>query len=69
MLKPLKKYVKTITYDNGREFNGHMDISGDLNYTAFFARPYHSWERGLNENSNGPRGLGQAVRRDKSVED
>ena len=30
-----------------------MDISNQLNCKGFFARPYHSWERGLNENSNG----------------
>jgi IS30 family transposase len=52
-LTSLKDFVHTITYDNGREFNGHMDISNQLNYKGFFARPYHSWERGLNENSNG----------------
>lgn len=53
LLASLKCFVHTITYDNGREFNGHMDISNQLNCKGFFARPYHSWERGLNENSNG----------------
>ena len=45
--------VLTITYDNGREFAGHQDIAKDLNTQCFFAAPYHSWERGLNEHTNG----------------
>ena len=53
LLTSFKDFVHTITYDNGREFNGHMDVSSQLNCKGFFARPYHSWERGLNENSNG----------------
>lgn len=45
--------VLTITYDNGKEFSGHQDIANDLNAQCFFAAPYHSWERGLNEHTNG----------------
>ena len=45
--------VFTITYDNGREFSAHQDIAKDLNAQCFFATPYHSWERGLNEHTNG----------------
>jgi IS30 family transposase len=45
--------VHTITYDNGMEFAAHNDISKDLNSEAYFATPYHSWERGLNEHTNG----------------
>jgi transposase, IS30 family len=45
--------VLTITYDNGKEFSGHQDIAMDLNAQCFFATPYHSWERGLNEHTNG----------------
>lgn len=45
--------VFTITYDNGREFAGHQDIANELNALCFFAAPYHSWERGLNEHTNG----------------
>jgi IS30 family transposase len=45
--------VLTITYDNGKEFSGHEDIAKDLNVQCFFAAPYHSWERGLNEHTNG----------------
>ena len=46
-------YLKTITFDNGREFCGHEKLSESLNLECFFANPYHSWERGLNEHTNG----------------
>lgn len=45
--------VKTITFDNGKEFAGHEQIAEKLNCKCFFAKPYHSWERGANENTNG----------------
>jgi IS30 family transposase len=45
--------VKTITSDNGREFAQHQQIAGSLGADFFFAHPYSSWERGLNENTNG----------------
>ena len=53
LLAALKDWIHTITYDNGREFSGHAAIAKALDCQGFFARPYHSWERGLNENSNG----------------
>ena len=43
----------TITCDNGREFSDHAAVSRATGSDAYFARPYHSWERGLNEHSNG----------------
>ena len=43
----------TITADNGKEFAGHETIKEQLNADVFFAHPYHSWERGLNENTHG----------------
>ena len=39
--------------DNGREFAGHESIAAELQTSIYFAHPYRSWERGLNENSNG----------------
>jgi len=45
--------VHTITYDNGKEFSAHEQISAYLNAQCYFATPYHSWERGLNEHTNG----------------
>jgi IS30 family transposase len=52
-LLPYKESLKTITFDNGKEFALHEDIAKTLNIQCFFAHPYHSWERGTNENTNG----------------
>ena len=52
-LKPLCERVKTLTFDNGKEFAGHAFIDEKLQSTAYFARPFASWERGSNENLNG----------------
>ena len=53
VLMKLRKFIKTITYDNGKEFSCHQQIAKMLGCEVFFARPYHSWERGLNEHTNG----------------
>jgi IS30 family transposase len=45
--------VETLTYDNGKEFALHLDIDESLQSNGYFTHPYHSWERGLNENTNG----------------
>lgn len=45
--------IHTITYDNGKEFSKHEAISMLLGASCYFATPYHSWERGLNEHTNG----------------
>ncbi len=52
-LTKLKKHVLTITTDNGKEFAKHADTAKKLDADFFFANPYHAWERGLNENTNG----------------
>jgi IS30 family transposase len=52
-LKPLCERVKTLTFDNGKEFAAHGLIDQQLNSTAYFSRPFASWERGCNENLNG----------------
>ena len=52
-LKPYKDRLHTITSDNGREFAGHEEIAKELKIDFYFAKPYHSWERGSNENLNG----------------
>lgn len=46
-------FRKTMTFDNGKEFSGHQELSRKLNIDCYFANPYHSWERGLNEHTNG----------------
>ena len=43
----------SLTLDNGKEFAGHETIAKRLEMDVFFAHPYHSWERGTNENVNG----------------
>ena len=53
LLTPIKQYVHTITFDNGREFSMHQAIAEALDCDNYFAKPYHSWQRGLNEQSNG----------------
>lgn len=63
MLTPYRDDLHTITFDNGKEFAFHETVAQALDVKTYFARPYHSWERGLNENHNGlirqylPKGL------------
>jgi IS30 family transposase len=53
LLGPVKDKVHTVTSDNGTEFAAHRAIAKKLNTAFYFARPYHAWERGTNENING----------------
>jgi IS30 family transposase len=53
MLLPYKNFVHSITSDNGTEFYEHKQIAQMLNTSYYFAHPYSSWERGLNEYTNG----------------
>jgi len=53
LLTPHKDKCHTITFDNGKEFAEHEKMAAELKADIYFANPYHSWERGLNENSNG----------------
>ncbi|SEG88867.1 Integrase core domain-containing protein [Marinobacterium lutimaris] len=53
MLTPYADHVHTITADNGSEFVEHKAIAEALGTEFYFAHPYSSWERGLNENFNG----------------
>lgn len=48
-----RRFRKTLTTDNGSENFEYQYISKELNITCYFAHPYHSWERGTNENTNG----------------
>lgn len=52
MLENWLAYVFTITSDNGKEFAGHLEVAETNNIDYYFAHPYHSWERGSNENLN-----------------
>lgn len=49
-LQPIKTWVGSITYDNGREFAKHETVNSQLECRRYFAWPYHSWERGQNAN-------------------
>ena len=53
LLKSLASGVHTLTYDNGPEFSEHKSIDKALKTQGYFADPYSSWQRGLNENTNG----------------
>jgi IS30 family transposase len=52
--KPMPALMRnTLTLDNGKEFAAHKSLSESLALDIYFAHPYHSWERGLNEHTNG----------------
>jgi len=53
IMMSLKDKIYTITSDNGLEFANHKNISKALDYDHYFCHPYSSWERGLNEYTNG----------------
>jgi transposase, IS30 family len=53
LLRPHRQACKTLTFDNGKEFAEHEFIASCLKAKVYFARPYCSWQRGLNENTNG----------------
>jgi IS30 family transposase len=66
-LKPYRDRVLTLTYDNCRGFAYHEEIARELTAEGFFAYPYHSWKRGLNENTNGL--IWQCVPKGKDIDD
>jgi IS30 family transposase len=53
LLEPYRDVVLTITADNGKKFAYHEQITKALGAQVYFADPYSSWQRGLNENTNG----------------
>lgn len=66
--------VRTMTFDNGKEFAGFKYLERGLDMRSYFANPYHSWERGTNENTNGllrqffPKGTNFALVRQHQVD-
>ena len=48
-----KEFLKSLTFDNGKEFAAFKQLVQALGLEVYFAKPYHSWERGTNENRNG----------------
>lgn len=53
LINSMPDCFKTITADNGTEFNQYEEIEKATRVKFYFANPYHSWERGSNENCNG----------------
>jgi IS30 family transposase len=53
LMTPVKQYIHTITADNGKEFSLHEEIAKAIEADFYFAHPYRSWERAINENTNG----------------
>jgi IS30 family transposase len=49
VMSGIKSQVLTITYDNGKEFADHELMAKTLETDIYFAHPYASWERGINE--------------------
>ena len=45
--------LQTLTVDNGTENAKHEEIAKELEMKVYFCHPYHSWEKGTNENTNG----------------
>ena len=52
-MKRFPEMFQTLTLDNGLEFAAHEEITKEIGVSIYFATPYHSWERGSNENTNG----------------
>jgi IS30 family transposase len=52
-LSACKMPVKSITFDNGKEFSHHQEISQAIDTKIYFSKPHSPWQRGCNENFNG----------------
>jgi len=53
LIEPFEKVLHTLTLDNGKKFADHAKVTQKLGLTVYFADPYSSWQRGLNEQVNG----------------
>jgi len=53
LIRQHPQQFRTITADNGTEFHDYSSIELATHVPIYFATPYHSWERGTNENTNG----------------
>ncbi len=49
----VKHVANTITFDSEKEVSYHEEVAKAIQCETYFAKPYHSWERGQNENANG----------------
>ena len=75
LLKLYRSMCKTIIFDNGSEFANHATMARALKCKIYFAKPYHTWQRGLNENTNGllrryfPKGVAIASLSSQKIKD
>ena len=53
LIQRARRRVRTITVDHGTEFHGYKTVEAATGARFYFATPYHSWERGTSENTNG----------------
>ena len=53
VIRRMRSKFRTLTFDNGTEFHDYERLERRFGVTCYFATPYHSWERGSNENLNG----------------
>lgn len=53
VIRSMRDRFHTLTFDNGTEFHDYEKLERRFGVTCYFATPYHSWERGSNENLNG----------------
>ena len=53
VIRRMRGSFHTLTFDNGTEFHDYETLERRFGVTCYFATPYHSWERGSNENLNG----------------
>jgi IS30 family transposase len=53
LMRRSARSFETVTADNGTEFHDYQRVEERTGAAFYFARPYHSWERGSNENANG----------------
>jgi len=53
VIQRMRHKFQTITFDNGTEFHDYERLEQRFGVTCYFATPYHSWERGSNENLTG----------------
>ena len=53
LIRAAPRPTHTVTTDNGTEFHGYKTIETATGSRFYFATPYHSWERGTSENTNG----------------
>jgi len=66
-IRSMRGRFRTLTFDNGTEFHDYEALEVEFGVLCYFATPYHSWERGSNENLNGL--LRQYLPRGQSMQD